>query len=355
MKKNKIVFIGLLIMIVGMILTGIAFVMGARVYGVSLNRKGFEVYSNDDSGKFNNRNRYVEEKKELKGFQSLDLDVAFANVSIQEADSFSMEYRVQEERGIIEEWQGDKLIIRQQNPSGNISFFSIGSFTVSDTQQNCYIIIRVPKGEQFDSLKLRVDAGEIELCDLIADDMMISTSFGGVEADRLDMDIIDINVDSGNVDVERVKAKTARMETAFGNISIEDMKVEGEFIGSIDNGNMNMGNAEADRIDVDTSFGNITGELVTGRAITLNGDSSECVIKNISGNEIEVNTSFGDVELGLREKVEAYDIEADVEFGNVEINDEAMADSYRSVSAGGVRQLRVSCDSGSVTLYDVNK
>ena len=107
MKKNKLVYICLIGLVIGGVLIGIGNLCGGKVYGVSLGENGLVVNSNKNSAKSGD---YIEDKKDLTAFKNLDMNIAFADVKIVESDHFEMEYCVPEKMELMEEMQGDKLV-----------------------------------------------------------------------------------------------------------------------------------------------------------------------------------------------------------------------------------------------------
>lgn len=315
MKMNKLVTVCLIVAALGILIGGIGYACGGRVYGLSLGGQGIIVNSNHGAPEGEDM-QYIEENKELEAFQNLNLDASFTNVQIRESDHFGIEYHVRGNRPVTTEIDGDTMTITQGRSNGAHSSFtllSMGEVSFKDFGEE-YIIVYVPKGQELGDVSIEIESGDISIDAIQATQLTIKDSFGNVELNEA-------NVTNGIIKIES------------GDVKFETM--------------------EAGEMQIENSFGGIDGGQMTVGTLKLELESGDCEIADLSAENAEVNAAFGSIEFGLRESVEAYSADIDMEFGSVDVNGEDMGTKYKNTSSEGEHELVIQCESGDVSLYDV--
>ncbi len=318
MKLNKFVTVCLIVAAAGILIGGIGFLCGGRVYGVSLNKGGIIVNSNhsvDGSGKI----EYVDVDKEVDAFSNLDMDISFADAKLVESDHFGIKYHLKRDCTVIDEINGDTFSVEQKQPRGinnNYSFFSFGmsSSTGMNNEQE-YIIVYVPEGTKFGKVSIKNEMGDITLDALQTDDLIIADEFGTVETKDIQAKTADFDIDSGDVAIKSIVAEN---------------------------------------LDIKNRFGNIEGKKVTAESMECELDSGDCNIEDLSGNKVKITSRFGSIDLGLRETVEAYSITAEAKFGEIQVNDEDMGNKYNNSASESGNSLTLNNESGDIDLYDAD-
>lgn len=347
MKKNKLVFVCLTAIAAGLVIAGIGFLFGGRVYGLSLGRKGVIVNSNQNVKTLN----YVEEEKDLASFKNLDAELSFADVEIQKSDHFGIKYRLQEDRLVTDTMDGDTLVLKQEDGIHNITLFSMGS-AGTDSDGNEYIIVYVPE-TVFGTVSISNDAGNIDIDAITAKNLLVKDSFGNLTIGTADAEKYDLDLDSGDISIENMNGNTCTVRTSFGKIKMEETSLTGRFECNADSGDVDLGNMTADEISVAARFGVVTGGAVTVRNMDTTLDSGDLTIDELSADYADVSSKFGSIELGLKETVDAYAIEADTDFGTIVINGTENGQNYNeSASSDSERRLVLSADSGDVRVND---
>ncbi|MDO5575171.1 MAG: DUF4097 family beta strand repeat-containing protein [bacterium] len=388
MKLNKFVMVCLIVAATGAVIGGIGFLLGGRVYGLSLGGKGVVVSSN--GGNIGSDIEYVKENKNLEAFKSLDLDVAFSDIQIKEADHFGIEYCVRKDCPVTEELQGDTMVIKQNRPKGMIASFSVSGISYGNLAKE-YITISVPKGEKFSTIKLHNESGDITLGDLVADELTIEDAFGSIEAQKLaagTTDFIlesgDVTVDemqtahmtikdsfgkaaigklettdadfkfeSGDIKIDEIKAEQLTVKNTFGQVLLGDADVANKVSINVESGDIEFDQLTSDDVELYTTFGYVDGKKATVGNILMDLESGDCSIDDILADTVDVKDKFGAVKLGLREGAETYSIDAKTTFGSVTVNGEDMGEKYRDKSSDSKKQLVLNCESGDIELSDV--
>lgn len=350
MKTNKLVMISLGILVFGLLIGGIGFLCGGRVFGLAFDRNGIYVNGNQNS-ETGEGAKYIEETKELEAFQNLRLDISFADVEIRESDHYGIEYCMQEERIVLTEMQGDTMVMSQKHPGASLTFFSLGNAGLTNHKRE-YLIVNVPKGQEYGNIEIDIDSGDLELNDIKAEEMKLKNSFGSITANSLTADTMDISMDSGDTNIEQIEAGSLVMDNSFGSLKLNQANVGSGKI-EFDSGDIEFDTMNVGTLTLKNSFGSIDGKQLAVGNLVLNMDSGDCEIADLTVGHAEVDNSFGSMELGLREGVEAYSADVDVEFGSVEVNGEDMGSKYKNKKTDSEHELIVDSDSGDVTIYDV--
>ncbi len=384
--KNKLVLTCLIVAIIGIALAGIGTLFGGRVYGFNVG-KGVHVNSNLNLG---SEYKYIEENKELEAFKNLDMNMNFVDVRVEEADSFSIEYRVREDRAIETRVDGDTLVISQKNPHGNITLLSFGNVNVQNTSESEYLILNIPEGEKFGSFSITNDCGDIDLPSLQADTLTINDSFGNLDVDTLQAAETDLSLESGDINVKRVqtdsllikdsfgnvsigssdaanstisiesgdvkldemKGKEAEIITSFGKVAVGDAAISDRITCKVESGDIEFETLETKEATFKSSFGKVTGNCLNAESVFVEIESGNFIVDDLTASTVDGSTSFGGMELGLRESVDDYSINAQTEFGEVKVNGEEQGEHYNAKQASG-HTLSLKTESGDIVLFDV--
>lgn len=354
MKKNKLVSICFIVMAIGILLIGIGACLGGRVYGFALGDSGLIVNSNLP-GEAGNEG-FIEEKRELEPYDSLEMAVDFLEVRVQEADFYGIEYHVRKERGLEIHTDGNKLILNQTHPVNVHLFFSVGRITPDNNLHvNEYLILYVPRGTQFESIEVNNNSGDITLNQMHANHFSLIGEFGDVTIDELDTADGFIDVQSGDIMIGMLKGESCKIKNEFGNVALDNIALADNFVCNVENGDIMIEDMLAKNSQISTTFGHFIVGKMTCDEFEIEVKSGDCQIQDMSGKNVSISTEFGDVNLGLCEDVEAYNINATTAFGDILVNDDEMGTIYKNGANNKNRILTISCESGNLSLYDTDK
>ncbi len=385
--KHKFVIFSLIFVGIGAVLIGIGCMFGGKVYGIGIGRGGVNVKTEETIV-----TEVITEERDLSEFSSLQMDIAFADVEIVESDRFAISYRVQKDRDIIEDVQGDVLNLRQKNPMQNVIGLSLGDWSFHNVSENYYVKVMVPKGEEFKDISISVDSGDITLGEVKAESLVLDGSFGNVTIDKADSGSVDIQLDSGNTtakemiaddlyvkgsfgDIEidklvckenelkldsgsimlgNVEGDNVNLDTSFGDIQIDDIIASKQLICNAESGHIELGNADAADITVTGSFGGVSGQKVNAsKCFTCNYESGDLDVKEFSGKEANITLSFGSASVGYAGDFATCAVKANTEFGEVYVNGDEVGTEYVQTTSEEICKLTFAIDSGDVNLDTV--
>lgn len=127
-------------------------------------------------------------------------------------------------------------------------------------------------GVETETLKLDLDVGDIKLTDVIANNADIDSSVGDIKTENIQTGTLKLDLDAGDIDVEGSLKGENSLDTDMGDIKVETTLEKDKY-----------------SLKLDANLGDIT----------VNGDDQgrRCQVNNNSENNIEAQTSAGDIKL----------------------------------------------------------
>ena len=228
--------------------------------------------------------------------KSIDLQVSYGQVIIQEGDTFSIDAAHIEENS-LESYVTDGTWYIKEDPytNGNvfginISFGNIGRW---NRQYNPKIVVTVPEGFQAETYNIDVGAGDVQ--------------------------IDSINAKEGDISVDA------------GKLTVDHVKIDNESKYSVGAGKMELGDVELKNVSLDCGVGEIT---VSG---VMLGDN-------------DISCDVGHIELSLKgdSKDYSYDVSSDI--GDVSIDGKRYHNEIQTVDNETGNSLNLDCGIGKITV-----
>lgn len=187
-----------------------------------------------------------------------------ADLSIEDGDSFSVEYNLPESM---------KPVIEMKN--GRFSFVSRmkGPFSPFDLRKGASIELTVPEGTKLDSFQMELDAGRISIGSFDTGRFFINSDAGDIEIEEVKADRLEIKTDAGNLELREVTAGRAIVNLDAGNVMIRDSSID-DLEAKIDAGNIDVDDSTINSGSCKTDFGNIS----------LKGNIGDVEVKSSVGN-----------------------------------------------------------------------
>ncbi len=243
------------------------------------------------------RNKKVETAKDLKivtgeetvdSFSSIDLDVHAAEVRIVEGGGYNVKYAMYEGDIPRISVEDNKLTIKTINDGeGYVSFDLLGF--AKQEEKTPYIEITVPAGTEFDDVRMKTNAGDINLDGYVIDALDIEANAGSIDLKNMTIDSFDADVNCGGIDISSSEIGTLTTKQNMGSLAVDDTRIYSADVDT-DAGSvmMKLIGEEADyHIDVDVNAG----------SFQLNGETKDSSYNANSDKEmsIEVDASAGSV------------------------------------------------------------
>lgn len=396
-KSNLFVMVCVGMISVGILFSGVGYLMGGRVWGIGIGATGILVNSPNLMHEGRNVITYVEETENLEEFDSMDIAMEYGNVSVIPSDHYGIEYCVDSRYGFTPEVVNGCLTAKEKDIVRNYDewvIWGMGSGSVlSGSRKDEYIKVYVPKEAEFTSVKVYADCGEVECSGIKADKLELNTDFGdmslsdmqGTEttllagSGKLELtgfagetlviqnEFGDVNMEnvestkSVNVTTESGRLKAETMQTGaltvvqeFGDVILKDVTVGGESDIKSESGAITLEKYETDSLILNSDFGDVDGEEVAAATGTLTLESGNCDVGWTKIKTLTVESDFGDVKLTLPELVENYNLELWTEFGDITV-DRVDEGSHYHASVAGTDSITVECESGSIRIKGASR
>ena len=96
---------------------------------------------------------------------------------------------------------------------------------------NYHVLLLIPKGMEFDQIKIDNDAGTVDAQDttLKAQNINFKVSAGEIMAERLETEKLKLRVGAGNADIDELKTSNAELTCGVGNIDVKLMGTEKDY------------------------------------------------------------------------------------------------------------------------------
>ena len=283
-------------------------------------------------------------------FDSVEIDIASANIIFVEATNFGFDLNVSANEGDIN-WNlvNNKLVIKNQSP-----FYSFNLFNF-DIYNDHYIYVYYPAGSVFKEIKCVNTSSDITINSYLqVEKLHLTTVSGKMDLFVADCPIIDLNTASDNINL------TTKGFTSSINVT----SISGAVKLNIDECESLVVNSTSDNINivgsnkglVDLKITSISGDINLKDLLVKNG-----IINNTSGR-IEAHLSFtesfkiesisGDVDVLIEGIVTDYAYNLSSIAGDVKVNNENRGNKVISErSSGAYPDIYVHTTSGDIKLF----
>ena len=263
-------------------------------------------------------------QKQLAAFEKIEVDLKYGEFSLEEGDSYSVEYLLAGDREEpVCQVENGKLIVKERDSwktqEGNRWYFRLWGEEGERRQDAPYVKITVPKGARLKEIS--IDAPwDIDLAaNLSAEKLSVKTSYGEIKME--DWNGIDLSIYDEDGDIKT------------GNLTGNKVEITGLY------GDLNIGCIESTQASLEAENGSVT--VFAGTQGTL-----------------DVKNSYGDTNIYEMQKADAYGYDLRTEYGEIHFsgyemmeNENGDAAEYRK-QAPGSAVIRVSAENGDIKIRE---
>lgn len=239
-----------------------------------------------------------------KDFDSIDIDVSTAKVTLAVSDdeSCKIECKEREHEKHSVSVKDDTLFVKKVNTGKwyhHIADFNFGSDAVTvylpkasyDSLQITTSIgdVTIPGDYLFCDIKVTCDTGDIVCSAPASDRMAIQTDIGNIRLHAIKTDgAIQVKTNTGNISFIDVQCGSLAAENDLGNITLEGVVAEAAASDQTNAGD----------IQVEVNSGNVSFTEVQCRSLTATNDIGDVTLKGVLAEaEFSVQTNTGDIKL----------------------------------------------------------
>lgn len=352
-KKSKIYVIGACCVAAGILITGAGIAAGGWP-GISVSSSGLHTV-----GSHHGKEPYILEKTKLDEFDSINLNLEYADLDIIPSDGYYLEYRLSGSQNKPECNTDNKTLTLKEKPNtnGRIMFFNFGNFLWDNNEyinEKYYVKLYLPADKIYDEVKIYNDCGDVNAATLEAQDLSLEVAYGDIDAEAIKSKTLSILMDSGSFKVENVKADEMILNNEYGptrirNLSAGTAKIE------LDSGDANIDKAIINDLTLSDSYGAVKfsyADIAEGSIYMSSGDLQ--ILDAVIG-DLEAKSEYGDVDIQLRDDPASYTMKLKTEYGSVDVPfdgsyiSEDDEERFELVGKDG-KILRISCESGDITI-----
>lgn len=263
-------------------------------------------------------------QKQLAAFDKIEVNLESGEFSLEEGDSYSVEYLLAGDREEpVCQVENGTLIVKEGNSGkmqeGNRWYFRLWGEEGERRQDAPYVKITIPEGARLKEVS--VDAPwDIDLAGkLFAEKLSVKTSYGEIKMEDWDGTDLSIYDEDGDI-------KT-------GNLTGNKVEITGLY------GDLNIGCIESPQASLEAENGSVT--VFAGTQGTL-----------------DVKNSYGDTNIYGMQKADAYGYDLHTDYGEIYLPEYAVKDSgdgdaaeYRKLAPGSA-VIRVSAENGDIKIRE---
>ncbi|NDI35996.1 DUF4097 family beta strand repeat-containing protein [Chengkuizengella sediminis] len=270
-------------------------------------------------------------------YKNIEIDTSSVDVNVIPTDkeelrvmlSGEVSSRYEEVYDLVLKEMGDTLQIELKEK--NI-FFNVG-FVIN----NVDLQVEIPQ-KLYDSFKVDVTSGDIEVAQLQANGLILSTSSGDVKIEELNANDVELTATSGNISAKNgVISSNILIETSSGDIDAENI-ITNILTMEVTSGNIEFTNNTVKTSNLQTSSGNIT------------------IYNDELKGDIKAKTTSGDITIDLEQENESLILDFKTSSGDVDIRREGYLFEEKSDSraigkmGSGKYNIEARASSGDITL-----
>ncbi len=219
-------------------------------------------------GKINSRGNMQEINYNADVIDTLDVEMEAADFRVEYGSVLRIQHNFPDEYAPDIKVNGGRLTIIQH----------FDGVKVNNLNDLCSLIVTVPRGTELNLLKLRMNAGDIDIEDIEGDKLDIKADAGDIDITGTKFNDTVIKADAGDIDVKECKFSSFTIDAEFGDILVKDTDFDKADI-----------NVEAGDIDVEGDFNSLTVKCELGD-INIKTD-------NPDSKNIEAKCSLGRVKV----------------------------------------------------------
>lgn len=317
-------------LLVTLIICFILFLSGAILLVIGLSTGGKIFFTIDYKNRKVNTSgsrELVNGEQALGEFDSIDIDVSAAEVTVVEGSEYKVRYALYEGSEPTISIDDKKFSMKNEIFDGTLSYGLWGDN--SDDEKRPFVEITVPAGTKFENVSISTNAGDIKLDGYEIATLIVDSNAGSLELKNLSVGNVDVDVDCGHVDIADTKAAEVSINAAAGNADISGLTADNVDI-DMNCGGLNISSSE---------LGELEAKMNMGKA-----DISETKIDNI-----DIEADAGDVKLSLIGEEADYYFDLDSNAGNVTIDGSKESNNY-TANSGKDKTIKVNTNAGNISI-----
>ena len=351
-KTKKFILTCIVLIVSGLFLCGFGYLLGGRFMGIGVGSNGIDVYS------FNEKNteyHYKEKEQSLENFNNMDVNIAYADLSIVVSDHYGIAYKVLEDSPFSCDIENGTLKVSQsyRNASSEASFnlFYFGTsgtdYSAIETQ---YVTIYVPAGARFDSIVIHNESGKTSVEDLKAGSLSLQNNYGSASLRGISTPELSVNLESGALTLEDIQTDSLTVKDNYGDVKCRNLKVSNTSDFILESGDLILLDTVLPQLTVNCSYGAFDADNATLENASIKLESGRCDIRRSGFDSLTIDSSYGDVNLNVLSEITDYAYELSTDYGDISIGSHDVGTKYSNFTESHDKEIKINCESGDITI-----
>jgi len=340
----------LVFILVGAILFGIAWHLGARGGRLSIDDKGLHMEYIDLNHSSNAK--IVVNEKNLNEFNSVKIKASSEDVRFIPSDYYGLEICTTKNTDDKPKWgiENGQLNVETARDKGAIHFFDF-NFMNFNYNEN-YIKIYYPKDASFKDIVVNLSSGDINLSKIKSEKLEIEVASGNINADIDKCNVLTVSASSGDIKLSGTSVEKLNMNTTSGNI-ISEIDDCANIVASASSGDISIKNKRQlpASLNAKATSGsvNVSGEVWNSPKIeSSSGDIT--ISGDLKGNS-NLEATSGDVKIHLSGTISEYTYDLSASSGTIVLDREKFERQFLSTGVSTSDNLiKVKTSSGDITI-----
>lgn len=330
MKRNKLVWIGPVLLIVGLVLMAVGFFCGAKV-SVYVTSQGVIL----EDGSLNQRT-----ENQLEPFQNLDIQLNSAELRLIPSDHYGIDMCYYDKRYDPQFLLKDgTLTVRDNWQAVDGSGGVLMSIDLRDKQHNT-VDIYYDAGQEINRVEIDNGIGNIWIDGLKAGEMTLGNDFGDITLKNMELNRLTLRQDIGSLMMKSNRIEATELTRSTGELSVDQL-IGQELKAEVEIGGMNFTACELERAELDCTLGDAAMRQWSSNGLKVTSGNGSVDIQGHLGGENRIDSNLGDVDIETDMPDAQYSLDIQTALGTITVDG--------AESAGNIARK---ADTGhSITVY----
>lgn len=331
---------------VGLILTGIGFMVGGNQH-IYLDQYGIHV--GDRNGGRTAGGELVSFTQSVEGFSSISVDLDYYDVDLVPGDQFAVEGAYSSEVGKPDiKIENDTLVIKDTGKMGVKLDIDLSGLVFHNDQPN--IKIYYPKDTKLKNITIHSGAADLDFKDLTAEETEFDLDFGKLELSNITANNITVEMDSGDCSMNGIKAADHLTVTnKFGRTTLDGAEMKSLKVDA-DSGDVSLTNTTFEQGDLSLNFGKLTAKGMTSQGLKAESDSGDVNLQGKLLGLTDVSCDMGKVTINPGAPRDQFNYELNTDLGSVSIEGDKVSGSMAINNPSAQNTLKVATDMGDISI-----
>lgn len=292
----------------GVALAGFGFLLGANT-GIPIGPWD-RYYGRYDSDRYYSSADMVQKTEQLESFSSIDLDLAYQEVEINQGNAFSIHYSYNKKYSDLTCSVEDGVLKVKEIKKKELK--GIDWDLWHGRNKGGEVIITYPKGTEFGDVSIVSDMSSVEVEGMRAQNFTVTAAMGEIDLTSVHVASLELTAAMGAITMDDCSSDTTVLDCKMGSIEADNYRSTTKFQAEAAMGGMELSGDFRGETYIKCDMGGVSMELEGSRkeysynlkaslgGVEVDGDDEAEHVRNDSGdNYLEVKASMGGVEVNF--------------------------------------------------------